>query len=332
MRAFQPVYLLSVTLFLILSLSGCSSSEQESDESSSDTAYNQDDNSSQEEPSQEQLYLADGWRKGKLHIEIAIQQDGGTTDPGDTSLESRWTSTITGTSDLDVVVAKDLRPYVSQGPLANTLVQEYEPFRLIDQDALSVQASEVLYTATESITSNEVKSSHQGEYKGHLDRIYLQSLNPSLFGPGYEAYLKLNTRGQLKTREVISGEGQTPITNESNEEKTEEIVYSLHPVPNADKLNDYDYLPAGVNDEMKQAIVKQNMDMLSLLNDAYKDNLPAQGQIRAGMVSEATQDSLTMTYEYTGNKELGRAIMMGFMTGNTNHNSIKIRIQLTANP
>ena len=91
-------------------------------------------------------------------------------------------------------------------------------------------------------------------------------------------------------------------------------------------------MPEGLDDIGREAITQQKMDMLSLLNELHKDALPVQTQIRAGMVSEATRDTLTMTYEYTGNKVVGYAAMMGVNAGMADQNRIKITIQLIANP
>lgn len=329
MRKLQLIFLSTLALAFTLSLIACSPSEKETDEQTQTDEYTQNNDQSLDEPTHEELMAADGWRKGKLHIEIDIQQDGGTDESG---VKSAWTSILKAVSEADVMLAEDLRPYVTEGPLPDTEALQYEPFSLIDLDAKTVQSSEVLDKATWSVSSDEITGSNEGEFKGVVDRVYLQSLHPSLFGPGYEASLKLNITGQLKTREVLSAKGQAPVTTEKDKEVTEEIVYYLHPVPNADKLNDYEYLPEGIDDSLKESLTKQNLEMLSLLNELNKDAQPVQGQIRAGMISEATEDSLTLTYEYTGNKEVGHAAMMGVTAGMAKNNRVKITIKLTANP
>lgn len=328
MRKLQSVFLSTLAFFFAFSLIACSPSDEgKNEQTQTSDEYSQDEQVTQSEPSQEELMAADGWRKGKLRIEIEVTQDGGNKESG---VESHWTSVIKAVSEADVMVAEDLRPYVSEGPLPNTDVLQYEPFRYINADADSIQSSEVLYTAFWSTSSDGFKANKKGEYTGKVDRVYLQSLHPSLFGKGYEAYLKINLTGQLKAQEVLSGEGQQPVTTDIDKEVTEEIIYSLHPIPNETELNDYQYLPEGIDEAAKDALVKRNLEMLSLLKEVYKDTQPVQMQIRAGMTSEATEDNLVMTYEYTGNKVVGHAAMMGINSGMANNNLTKIIIQLTA--
>ena len=328
MRKLHTAYAPSLFIVFMLSLWGCSPSEQETNEQPEASV---EENQSMA-PIQEELMAADGWRRGKLRIEVDVHQEGGNSEPGETSVESHWTSSTKVVSEENVMVAEDLRPYVTEGPLADTDALAYEPFTQLEPDANTIQSSQVNHVATWSVSSPEIKGTNQGEFKGVVNRVYLQSLHPSLFGPGYEAYLKIDITGQLKTREVLSADGQAPVTNEIDREATDEIIYSLHPVPNADKLNDYNYLPEGVDEELKEGLTKQHLDMLSLLNQTYQDTLPVQGQIRAGMKSEATKDSLTMTYEYQGNKEVGHAVMMGVNAGMADTSLVKMTIQLTANP
>lgn len=328
MRKFHTAYAPSLLIVFMLSLWGCSPSEQETNEQPQADV----EESQSMEPTQEELMAADGWRRGKLRIEVDIQQDGDNSEPGDASIKSHWTSSIKVVSEENVMVAEDLRPYVSEPPLADTDALAYRPFIELDLDVNTIQSSQVHHIATSSISGPGIKGSHQGEFKGVVDRVNLQSLHPSLFGPGYEAYLTIDITGQLKTREVNSADGQTPITTEKDQEATDEIIYILHPVPNADKLNDYEYLPEIGNEALNEEITKQHLEMLSVLNQNYQDTLPVQGQVRAGMKSEATKDSLTMTYEYRGNKEVGYAGMMGVTTGIADTSLVKITIQLTATP
>ena len=329
MRKLQPFFLLSLALAFVFSLAACSPSEKETDEQSQDNEYSHYDDVDQGEPDIEELMTADGWRKGKLRIEVDIQQGGGHDESG---LFSDWTSIVKAVSEIDVMVAEDLRPYVSTPPLADINALEYEPFSLIDPDANNILSSEVTYNATWKVTTPDAKEEKQGNFTGVVDRVYLKTLKPSLYGPGYEAYLEISVSGHLKTQETLTGYGQPPITSGIDEQRTQEIVFNLHPVPNNDKLNDYEFLEEGLDEVGREAITKHKMEMLSLLNQLHQDTLPVQMESRAGMISEATEDKLTLVYQYIGTNEVGLAAMMDLNSGITKDNKIKITIELMANP
>lgn len=314
---YKSIFLLS---FLAL-LAGCSPSEKSKE--AKDEASTAQEN---QEPSQETMLAADGWRKGTLHIEVEIIQSGDQHEAGN----SQWASTIKAVSDAKVMLAPDLSPFVSSDPIKVEDVNQYEPFRVIDINADTVVSSEASHTAKWLLESDGISDDKQGEFTGKVNRVYLQSLNPSLYGPGYDAYLKINVAGKMKTKETLGGKGQPPVTTESEKDTEQEIVFFLHPVPNKDKLNDYPYIPPTASEELKQEMIKRNMETLSILNQLYADSLPVQGEIRAGMKTEATKDKLEMSYTYTGNKEVGYAAMLGVTSGMANTNKTNIKITLTA--
>lgn len=266
----------------------------------------------------------DGWRKGILRIEVEITQSG---DQNNEAMQSEWASSIKVVSEDKVKIAPDLRPFVNTAPLKVEDVRQYEPFRLVDPDADTIKSTQASHTATSTISSDGTKMESRGSFVGKVSRVYLQSLSPSLFGQGYEAYLKLNLDGQIKTTTVMSG---TASTSEADTKATsQEIVFILHPAP-SDKLNDYPYFPEGMDEDMKKRVTQQNVEMLDLLKQSYADSLPVQGDIRAGMKSEATQDKLTLTYEYTGTKQVGYAAMLGVNVGLLKTNKISIKMTLEA--
>jgi hypothetical protein len=323
------IYILFFTS--LISITACSPSEKDKkDGEQTDTSINQYETDTQETIPEEEMTAPDGWRKGKLRIQIDIQQAGGVFPPKD-GVTSEWTSKIHLVSEADVMLAEDLRPYVTEGPLPNTQALEYEPFYLIDPNVETIKSSEVDYKASWAVNTSEIKNTIHGTLKGVVDRVYLQALHPSLYGPGYEASIVFNVTGQLKKEDVIFTEGQ-PITNNIDEKKSEEVSYHLHPVPNAEKLNNYDYVPEGIDESLKQSLIQQKLDTLSLLNQTYKDSLPVQGPIRAGTKSEATQNKLTLTYEYNGDKEVSHAAMIGVNVGMATTSKTKITIELTATP
>ena len=102
----------------------------------------------------------------------------------------------------------------------------------------------------------------------------------------------------------------------------------LYPVPNKDKLNDYPYLPDMANEELKTELNKQQVELLSLINQLYADSFPVQSQIRAGMLTEATKDVLTLTYEYTGEKQLVFIASMESLAAKISPNLLRIKITL----
>lgn len=270
----------------------------------------------------------EGMRKGKLKIEVSISQTGGDQPAGAEAVQTSWNSKLTLVSEDDVYIVNDLRPYVTSGPLADTLIGDYEPFSYIDQNVNGITSSEVNYTASRSLKTKDASENVQGTYNAKVTRVYLQGLHPSLFGPGYEAYLRLNTLGKLSINGTISAPGVAAIPQNDEKEKDDEIIFSLHPVPNKDKLNDYDVLPEGIDQSTKDMFTKKNMEMLDLLNQTYADTLPVQAQIRAGAVTEATKDKLTLTYKYTGVKDIGLAAMLGVTAGGTKTNDTTIVISL----
>lgn len=328
----RPLHIAGLSVLLACTLMGCSPSSNDEQSTSDENTY-QDSQTQTDDSQQDDQQIEAGWRKGKLHIEISIEQKGGDDQSSDgTKMVSQAKSTLIAISDEDVLVVDDLRPYVSAGPLADTNVMDYEPFRAVDMDKNWITSSQVHYQADYSLISDDISSTKTGEYTAKVTRIYLQGLHPSLFGPGYEADLRISTEGQLKTHEVISGTGQPPIANNEDKASSEDLDFYLHPVPNADKLNDYDYLPAMTPQELKETMEKHNLETLGILNELYKDSLPVQTAIRAGAVSKATKDSLTINWEYTGTKEVGLAVMTGVPAAAVKDNQMKISIQLTANP
>lgn len=308
----KSIFLISLFAFI----ASCSPSDK-----SNESQTSADASSTQEA---EDPVADDGWRKGTLHIEVEITQSG---DQNNEAMTSEWASSIKVVSEGKVKIAPDLRPFVNAAPLKLEDVTQYEPFRMIDPDADTIKSSQASHTATSIISADGAKMESRGSFVGKVSRVYLQSLTPSLFGQGYDAYLKLNLEGQIKTSTVMSG---TASTNEADTKDTnQEIVFILHPVP-SDKLNDYPYLPEGMDEEMKKRVIQQNVEMLDLLKQTYADSLPVQGDIRAGMKSEATQDKLTLTYEYTGTKQVGYAAMLGVNAGLPKTNKISIKMTLEA--
>ncbi|MFO1389111.1 hypothetical protein [Cellvibrio sp.] len=297
-------------------ITSCSPSEK-----SNESQQTADTSSTQEA---EDPVADDGWRKGTLRIELEITQSG---DQNDSVINSTWATAIKATSEEKVMLAPDLRPFVNTAPLKVEDVTQYEPFRQINPDADTVKSSQASHTATWIVSSDGNKLENHGNFVGKVSRVYLQSLHPSLFGNGYDAYLKINLEGNTKTSSSMSG---AAAANEQNEkEAAQEIVFILHPVPQ-DKLNDYSYLPDAMDEEMKKRVIQQNVELLDLLKQTYADSLPVQGDIRAGMKSEATQDKLTMTYEYNGTKQVGYAAMLGVNAGMTKSNKISIKMVLEA--
>lgn len=312
LHQFKSILLLSLFVFI----ASCSPSEK-----SNESPQATDEASTQEA---EDPITDDGWRKGTLHIEVDITQSG---DQKDSAIDSNWATEIKAVSEEKVMLAPDLRPFVNTPPIQVEDVTQYEPFRLIDPNADTIKSSQASHTAKWIVSSDGNKLENLGDFTGKVSRVYLQSLHPSLFGKGYEAYLKINLDGTIKTSSIMSG---TASANEQSEkETTQEIVFVLHPVPQ-DKLNDYPYLPAAMDEEMRKHVVQQNIELLDLLKQTYADSLPVQGDIRAGMKSEATQDKLTMTYEYTGTKQVGYAAMLGVNAGLAKINKISIKMILEA--
>lgn len=279
----------------------------------------------------DELMRKDGYRPGTLVVEVEMQQKGQGAEGG---MTSNWETTIQAKSVSKVWIVKDLRPFVSEEPDAEQRKNaiDYEPFSWWSGADDSVMTGSLTHAASftmeDSSSSTNVKRAVTET--GTIKYLHLQSLKPSLYGKGYDASITLEIDGKRKLNSTMSSKDTPqPIVENKDEEVNEKFDYMLFPAPNADgKLNDYLYVPPLVGDELKEQITKRHMETMDILKQAAADSFPAQSTLRAGAKTEATKDQLTVTYEYTGEKQLPFIISLESMGGKSSPNLLRIKITL----
>ncbi len=317
---------------LILMLSHCSPSHENKDAELQTTTAPSEQAAADDST---HAMLKEGWRKGVLTIDVEINQKGQGESKGKQEMVADWLTTMKVTSEQQVLVVKDLRIFVSQIPSSEELkdVMDFEPYSLLEEEA-KVTGS-ISHSATFSLLDPEsidlVKATKAAEASGVIERVHLGSLHPSLFGKGYEASLEIDLKMQRKYTEMLYPPKAEPVVTKEDKEVVETLAWYLHPAPNSEKLNDYPYIPEGVPAELKESIVKQKMEMLSTLQQIHADTFPVQSKMRAGMLTVATKDDLTLTYEYAGDKQLSFFPSIESLSGKSSPNQLKIKITLKAN-
>lgn len=319
-------------LLLGLSLAHCSPSPDKS--TAEDTATEQAEanagDSGDEAKEREKLMRQDGYRPGTLVVEVDMQQKGQGDENG---MKANWETTVQAKSVSKVWIVKDLRPFVSEEPDGDLRKKaiDYEPFSWWEGADDGVMSGSLTHAAASSLESNDSTSMKRAVTEtGSIRSLHLQSLKPSLYGKGYEASITLEIEGKRQLNSTISSkELPQPMVENTNTDVNEKFDFMLFPAPNADgKLNDYPYVPALVGDELKAEITKHHMETMDLLKQAVADSLPIQNTLRAGAESEATKDQLTVTYEYTGDKQLPFILSLDSLVGKSSPNLLRIKVTL----
>lgn len=333
-------------LLLGLSLAHCSPSAPDKTTEKETTAKETAEQSANEQADAEQsgagsedakerdaLMRKDGYRAGTLVIEVEMQQKGQGEQGG---MKSNWETSIQAKSVNKVWIVKDLRPFVSEAPDSETREKaiDYEPFSWWEGADDGVMTGSLTHAA--SFTMEDKDSSSLSSVKravtetGTIKYLHLQSLKPSLYGKGYDASITLEIDAKRQLNSTMSSkELPQPMVENTNTDVNEKFDYMLFPTPNANgKLNDYPYVPPLIGDELKAQITQRHMETMDLLKQAAADNFPAQNTLRAGAINEATKDQLTITYEYSGEKQLPFIISLDSMLGKPSPNLLRIKITL----
>ncbi len=319
-------------LLLGLSLAHCSPSPDKN--KADDTATEQTEanisDSGDEAKEREKLMRQDGYRPGTLVVEVDMQQKGQGDENG---MKANWETTIQAKSVSKVWIVKDLRPFVSEEPDSELRKKaiDYEPFSWWDAADDGVLTGNLTHAAASTMESGDSASMKRAVTEtGTIRSLHVQSLKPSLYGKGYDASITFDIDAKRHLNSTISSkELPQPMVEDTNTDVNEKFDYMLFPAPNADgKLNDYPYVPALVGDELKAEITKHHMETMDLLKQEVADNFPVQSTMRAGAKTEATKDQLTITYEYSGEKQLPFIISLDSFVGKSSPNLLRIKITL----
>jgi hypothetical protein len=315
-------------LLLGLGLTHCSPAEKDKAEDVAEQSEASNGDAKDDAKERETMMRNDGYRPGTLMIEVDMQQKG---EGG----EANWETNIQAKSVSKVWIVKDLRPFVSEEPDSELRKQaiDYEPFSWWDGADDGKVTGSLTHAASSSLEGSDSMSVKRAVTEtGTIRSLHLQSLKPSLYGKGYDASisLEIDAKRQLNST-MMSKELPQPVVENSNTDVNEKFDYILFPRPNADgKLNDFPYVPALVGDELKAQITKHHMETMDLLKQAADDSFPVQNTLRAGATSEASKDQLTVTYEYTGEKQLPFIISLESFAGKSSPNLLRIKITLKA--
>ncbi|RYE52877.1 MAG: hypothetical protein EOP48_15520 [Sphingobacteriales bacterium] len=285
----------------------------------------------------DQLMLKDGWRYGSLKIEVEVQQVGHSHEKGKTEILSDWNTVVKAMSEEDVLVVEDFRAIVEKDPDPEQRLTalEFEPFYRSSSATEAKLSGSLTHKAHFALSDAEsidlLSSVRDAEQNGAVENLSIKSLHPSLFGKGYEASVELKLKGLRKVVETNKlRSAAEPIVTSEEKEVVETLSFLLFPVPNKGELNDYSYIPELAPEEMKERLKTHNLETLSLLNQLHADTLPAQSQMRAGMLTVATKDELKLAYEYNGEKQLPFIASLESLVGKASPNLLRITITLKA--
>lgn len=292
------------------------------------------------EPDPDQEMLANGWRWGTLVVKVRIHQKGDfiQTTPRDKT-ESSWETSIAAEASQRVLVAPDLRVLVPADgdEYIRHSAFKSEPYFVSDRVAPAVVTGSVanrLRWSNLSPDANDfISLARVLDEAGEVVELDVERMHPSLYGDGYQVAVRL----ALSTRKVTTETAQPanngpPAVSSSEVDAGEVFNFILYPVPNLEGLNDYPFwepdLPAGIREQQRL----EHLETLSLLKQIQTEAVPLLTDMRTGLRTVATKDSLDLTYEYLGDKQL--AFMMGIESfmGKPSPNDLRISIHLAADP
>ncbi|WLQ15819.1 hypothetical protein O5O45_07820 [Hahella aquimaris] len=281
----------------------------------------------------------DGWRKGRLFVELRIEQEGskvehkvhqGLSGPETTQID--WTYSLVANGDQAVWTRPDLDKLTpDMDPEYGRSSWESEPYMPLNDDSeLVVQGNVKVSLYFDSQTpdaSDYVRTMREVSAEGKVSGLTIKALQPSLFGQGYE--LSAEWEPSLNVRDITTltdRKGANQVLDESGA-FNEPIKLRLYPALNPDGINDY---PLAANDDpadVKAGMKKFEQEIwqsLQQLSDA-----PILGEGRTGLVTEQSKDSLTLTYEYSGDKQMPYWPSLETLAAKPDKkNTMKVRVRL----
>lgn len=290
-----------------------------------------------------QQHLDDGWRYGTLRVEFELHQRGEETieqpamrlrGPSTTSI--KWQTHITATKEQPVLVLPDLNVTVPTDHADYKEAQfilESLPFYVSDSLEDGQLTSNIFHTLSwhhlEPESNQMIEGKRQVDEQGIISDLLVNRLNPSLYGPGWEAALDLATEThRISNFTGIPPDNAQPVTINEASDQSERYSFLLYPTPNTRGLNAYPYLDPEMPANFNEKITHGHLQTLAMLQQLH--HAPALATMRAGVKSQATKDQLTLRYSYSGDKQIPYLAGEEGLTAKPDINTINIVITLTA--
>jgi hypothetical protein len=282
--------------------------------------------------------LANGWRWGTLKIQVHIHQAGSAVETSPSGkTESHWETAIQGESTQQVLVAPDLQILVPDEGDEESRHSAFksEPYYVSETSApanITGSVTNTLRWNNLSPNSNDfISLTRAMDETGEVIDLEVESMHPSLYGIGQEVRVRIGLGTHSITTETAQpANGGTPVVTTAEADEGPTFSFVLYPVPNPDTLNDYPFwdldTPADLIEQERQG----HRETLSLLNQIQAGAVPVMTDLRTGLRTTATKDTLELNYEYAGNKQV--AFMMGLESfiGEPSPNVLRISITLSA--
>ncbi|MBU6953225.1 hypothetical protein [Hahella sp. HN01] len=281
----------------------------------------------------------DGWRKGRLFVELKIEQEAskvehkvhqGLSGPETTQID--WTYSLVANADQAVWIRPDLDKLIPEmAPEYGRGSWESEPYMPLNDDSELVVQGDVkvsLYFDSQTPDASDyVRTRREVSASGKVTGLTIKTLQPSLYGQGYELYAEWEP--SLNVRDIATltdRKGADQVLDESGS-SNEPIKLRLYPTLNADGINDYPLASSDDPAEIKEGMKKFEQEVWQSLQQL--PDAPVLGEIRTGLITEQSKDSLTLTYEYSGDKQMPYWPSLEALAARPDRkNTMKVRVRL----
>lgn len=284
--------------------------------------------------------LNEGWRYGTLRVDFELHQQGentveqpATNLQGPSTTHIKWHTRITATREQRVLIQPDLSLPVPSDPDEALHLLESKPFYVSDSLGSPHHQSDVSHTLSwhhlEPESNQMIEGTRQATEQGIVTDLIVEKLNPSLYGPGWEAMLSVTTEtNRTSNFTSIPPNNGEPVTINETFEKSEHYPFLLFPTPNTHGLNDYPYLDPNMPASVNESITSAHLDTLAMLQQL--NEAPALSTMRIGLESQASKDQLTLNYSYSGDKQVPFWAGLDGLVAKPSANTLNIVIRLTA--
>ncbi|WP_444998279.1 hypothetical protein [Aliikangiella sp. IMCC44359] len=287
----------------LIYLLGCSEQEPLLDEDitrSSEDNYRETVKEEISEPS---------YRRGEVTIKVSIKQKGQSTEKTEHGIaNTQFSYHLQTTLTRETGVTFDLsNPFIfdepdeikssaySDGPYYHEYKENLPPPTINGQINYHLQHD---YQTPNAIDVVRNQGEHRGE--GKVTNLRIKNMRLSEYGFGYELDLFIDFSMKLKNKNVLTYRNKGPVVVEDESINNEPIKFNLYPVPDPKAVEKYPYSEIEIGFNYK----KQALDYAADLQKIYKQNVKLIHQYCVGLKESSSQDSLTLTCNYSGSKFL----------------------------
>lgn len=249
------------------------------------------------------------YRPGEMAIEVSIKQKGQSTEKTEHGIaNTQFSYDLQATLVRETGVTFDLsNPFIfdepdevkssaySDGPYDHEYKDNLPPPTVSGRINYHLQHD---YKTPNAI--DVVRNQAENSGNGQITNLRIKNMRLSKYGFGYELDLLINFSMTLKNKNVLTYRDKGPVVLEDESISDEPIKFNLYPVPDSKAVEKYPYSEMEIGFNYK----KRALDYTKDLQNIYTQNVKLIHQNCVGLKESSTQDSLTLTCNYSGNKFL----------------------------